>query len=70
MFLSGLQILKKSPITEYSDKYRQDWPVSVQDMNDELMKCGICGGYLGLVAQVFTIYSFLLTFQSPSLCTS
>ena len=48
-------------------KYVQDWPVPVQDINDELVKCGICGGYLGLVAQVLAMYSFLLTFQSPSL---
>lgn len=47
-------------------KYVQDWPVPVQDINDELVKCEICGGYLGLVAQVLTMYSFLLTFQSPS----
>ena len=48
-------------------KYGQDWSIPVQDTNDELVKCGICGGYLGLVAHVLTMYSFLLTFQSPSL---
>jgi pre-rRNA-processing protein TSR4 len=25
----------------------------MQDINDELVKCGICGGYLGLVAQIY-----------------
>ena len=44
-------------------KYVQDWPIPVQDINDELVKCGICGGYLGLVAQVLAMYSFLLTFS-------
>lgn len=34
----------------------QDWPVPLQDVNDDLLKCGVCGGYLGLVAQVLTMY--------------
>ena len=37
----------------------QDWPVPLQDVNDELLRCGVCGGYLGLVAQVLSMYSFL-----------
>lgn len=37
----------------------QDWPVPLQDVNDELLKCGVCDGYLGLVAQVLSMYSFL-----------
>jgi hypothetical protein len=37
----------------------QDWPVPLQDVNDELLRCGACGGYLGLVAQVLSMYSFL-----------
>jgi len=37
----------------------QDWPVPLQDVNNELLKCGVCDGYLGLVAQVLTMYSFL-----------
>lgn len=30
-----------------------DWPMSVEEMNNELLKCGLCGGHLGLVAQVY-----------------
>lgn len=37
--------------------YVQDWPVPLQDVNDELLKCGVCDGYLGLVAQVLTLCS-------------
>ena len=42
-------------------EFVQDWPVPLQDVNDELLKCGVCGGYLGLVAQVLSMYSFLPT---------
>eukprot|EP00252_Welwitschia_mirabilis_P008158 TRINITY_DN19873_c0_g2_i2.p1 TRINITY_DN19873_c0_g2~~TRINITY_DN19873_c0_g2_i2.p1 ORF type:complete len:426 (-),score=64.09 TRINITY_DN19873_c0_g2_i2:353-1630(-) len=31
-----------------------DWPVSTDEINRDLLKCGVCGGELALVAQVYS----------------
>jgi len=30
-----------------------DWPMAAEEINRDLLKCGVCGGDLGLVAQVY-----------------
>jgi hypothetical protein len=50
--------------TDFHQRRVQDWPVPLQDINAELLKCGVCGSYLGLVAQVLAMYSFLPCFLS------
>ncbi|CAM6024131.1 unnamed protein product [Sphagnum balticum] len=58
-----------------------DWPVPLQDINADLLKCGVCGSYLGLVAQVYaplTLYGskideralYILGCASPSCGTN
>lgn len=45
--------------SESSDHYTTkigglpDWPMSVEEVNDEYLKCGLCAGDLALVAQVY-----------------
>ncbi|KAG0575991.1 hypothetical protein KC19_5G046600 [Ceratodon purpureus] len=57
------------PADHYTTKIggQPDWPVPLQDVNDELLKCGVCGGYLGLVAQIYaplTLYGAKLDERS------
>lgn len=57
------------PADHYTTKIggQPDWPVPLQDVNDELLKCGVCDGYLGLVAQIYaplTLYGSKLEERS------